>query len=76
MTDTEILQGLTKVKEVYGLAHAQRLEQLFRIETSHFKSGNFLICLSPGGLPGHPEAPGGPGRASPGPGGFQGFNQS
>lgn len=48
MTDTEILQGLTKVKEVYGLAHAQRLEQLFRNETSHFKSGNFLICLSPG----------------------------
>ncbi len=48
VTDAEILKGLQKVKEVYGLSHAKRLEQLFRNETAHFKSGNFLKTLSPG----------------------------
>ena len=48
MNDSEILLGLTKVKENYGLSHAKRLEQLFRNETAHFKSGNFLITYSPG----------------------------
>lgn len=48
MIEKEIELGLLKVKEVYGLAHAKRLEQLFRNETSHFKSGNFLKTLSAG----------------------------
>lgn len=48
VTDKEIELGLLKVKEVYGLAHAKRLEQLFRNETAHFKSGNFIKTLSPG----------------------------
>jgi hypothetical protein len=48
MLEKEIELGLLKVKEVYGLAHAKRLEQLFRNETSHFKSGNFLKTLSAG----------------------------
>ena len=48
MIEKEIELALNKVKEVYGLAHAKRLEQLFRNETAHFKSSNFLATLSPG----------------------------
>jgi hypothetical protein len=48
MLEHEIELGLNKVKEVYGINHAKRLEQLFRNETAHFKSGNFLATLSPG----------------------------
>ena len=48
MIEQDIELGLNKVKEVYGLAHAKRLEQLYRNETAHFKSGNFLKTLSPG----------------------------
>ena len=40
--------ALGKVKEVYGLEHAKRLEQLFRNETAHFKSGNYKNTWSPG----------------------------
>lgn len=40
--------ALQKVKEIYGLNHAKRLEQLFRNETAHFKSGNYKITYSPG----------------------------
>jgi hypothetical protein len=44
----DIINGLTKVQEVYGHAFARRIEQLFRNETAHFKSGNFLKTFSPG----------------------------
>lgn len=48
MIKKEIELALDKVKSVYGLEHAKRLEQLFRNETAHFKSGNFGVTLSPG----------------------------
>jgi hypothetical protein len=48
MIEKEIESALNKVKEVYGVNHAKRLEQLFRNETAHFKSGNFLKTLSAG----------------------------
>ena len=48
ITDNDILEALKKVKEVYGLDHAKRVEQLFRNETAHFKSGNFKVTLSTG----------------------------
>jgi hypothetical protein len=48
MIEKEIESALNKVKEVYGVNYAKRLEQLFRNETAHFKSGNFLKTLSPG----------------------------
>lgn len=40
--------GLLKVADIYGTAHARRLEQLFRNETAHFKSKQFLAGHSPG----------------------------
>lgn len=48
ITEQEIKEALQKVSSVYGLAHAKRLEQLYRNETAHFKSGNFKVTLSPG----------------------------
>ena len=48
ITDNDILEALRKVKEVYGLDHAKRIEQLFRNETAHFKSGNFKVTFSAG----------------------------
>jgi len=48
VTESEIKAALQKVKSVYGLDHAKRIEQLYRNETAHFKSGNFLKTLSPG----------------------------
>lgn len=48
MTDSEILSSLKKVAAIYGKDMAIKVESLFRNETKHFKSSNFLICLSPG----------------------------
>ena len=48
MTDIEILASLKKVAILYGKEMAIKVESLFRNETKHFKSGNFLICFSPG----------------------------
>lgn len=48
ITEQEIKDGLLKVKSIYGKAYAQRLEQLYRNETAHFKSGNFQITHAPG----------------------------
>ena len=48
MNETEIKAALLKVCETYGKLFAARLEQLYRNETRHFTSGNFLKTLSPG----------------------------
>jgi len=48
MTDNEIISALTKVKDLYGKANAIKLEALFRNETAHFKSTNYVITFSPG----------------------------
>lgn len=48
MKDSEIIEALRKVKEIHGKEMAIKIEALFRNETRHFKSGNFLTCFSPG----------------------------
>lgn len=48
ITDIDISNALKVVSSKYGMPLAKRIEQLFRNETRHFKSGNFLITLSPG----------------------------
>lgn len=48
ITDQDIINALIKVAAKYGNPFAARLEQLFRNETAHFKSDQFIICLSPG----------------------------
>lgn len=46
--DSEIIAALQAVSVIYGRPFAARIEELFRNETAHFKSGNFQITLSPG----------------------------
>lgn len=46
--DQDIINALKMVAHQYGKPFAARIEQLYRNETTHFKSGNFLITLSPG----------------------------
>lgn len=48
MDDITILSALKKVALHYGKDMAIKVEALFRNETKHFKSGNFLKCFSPG----------------------------
>lgn len=48
INDADISAAFKKVKDIYGLGLAKTIECLFRNETAHFKSGNFLITLSPG----------------------------
>ena len=43
-----IVQALRKIYNLYGREKTQRLEQLFRWETNHFKSGQFKGTFSPG----------------------------
>ncbi len=48
INDQQIIDGFKIVIAFFGKPLAARIEQLFRNETKHFKSGNFLITLSPG----------------------------
>lgn len=48
LRDMDILSSIKKVAELYGKENAIKVESLFRNETKHFKSSNFLICYSPG----------------------------
>ena len=48
MTEEIIIDALKKVAALYGKENAIKVEALFRNETKHFTSGNFLICYSPG----------------------------
>jgi len=48
VSDNDIINAFKVAVSKYGKAHAARIEQLFRNETRHFKSGNFLTTLSPG----------------------------
>jgi hypothetical protein len=48
ITEQEIIDALSKVNQVYGNKMARRIEQLFRNETAHFKSRQFLEDLSAG----------------------------
>ncbi|MFN5415573.1 MAG: hypothetical protein ACK5B9_00850, partial [Flavobacteriia bacterium] len=40
--------GFKKVALKYGLSFARDLERMFRKETNHFKSGQWLKCGTPG----------------------------
>ncbi len=48
VTENDIKSALKKVSSKYGTAFAKNVERLFRKETAHFKSGQFLKTLSPG----------------------------
>lgn len=48
MKDEEIIEALKLVKEKYGVVFTKTIEQLFRNETRHFKSGNFAVTFAPG----------------------------
>ena len=48
MTDQDIIAALQEVAKQYGRSRAMDIERLFREETAHFKSQNFLSTLSPG----------------------------
>lgn len=48
MDEKEIIRCLRLVAERYDYEFAATIERLFRNETRHFKSGNFLITFSPG----------------------------
>lgn len=48
ISDDIIIAALAKVGVTYGRETAVIVEQIFRTETKHFKSGNFIATLSPG----------------------------
>jgi hypothetical protein len=46
--DQMIVDAFRKIFNIYGREKTQRLEQLFRWETNHFRSGQFKGTFSPG----------------------------
>jgi hypothetical protein len=46
--EIEIISALQKVKDKYGIELATTVEQIFRNETKHFKSGGFASTFSAG----------------------------
>jgi len=48
ITESNIKKALKKIYDQYGKAKTTKLESLFRNETAHFNSGQFLGTLSPG----------------------------
>lgn len=48
VTDENITQALRKIFDEFGREKTEKLEQLYRKETAHFKSGQFLGGASPG----------------------------
>ena len=48
VTDENIKEAFKKIYNEFGREKTQRLEQLFRWETSHFRSGQFKGGFSPG----------------------------
>lgn len=47
-TDAQLQPAFNALKAKYGSAFAKEIEQLYRKETAHFKSGQFVRTLSPG----------------------------
>jgi hypothetical protein len=48
ITESNIKKALKKIYDQYGREKTTKLESLFRNETAHFNSGQFLGTLSPG----------------------------
>jgi hypothetical protein len=48
ITESNIKKALKKIYDQYGREKTTKLEALFRNETAHFNSGQFLGTLSPG----------------------------
>ncbi len=44
----QIIESLKSIADEYGIDIARKVEQLFRLETRHFGSGQFLATFSPG----------------------------
>lgn len=48
MINQSIIEGLQAVADKYGREYAIMVERIYRNETRHFQSGNFLKTFSPG----------------------------
>jgi hypothetical protein len=48
VNDQDIISAIQAIAALYGRERAMWIERLFREETAHFKSGNFLNTFSPG----------------------------
>lgn len=48
--DSELKAIFEEIKSIYGPVMAKTIEQIYRLETSHFKSGQYLKTGSPGML--------------------------
>lgn len=46
--EKEIIESLTKIRNLYGKIAAVKIESLFRNETRHFKSTQYAATFSPG----------------------------
>jgi hypothetical protein len=47
-SSNDLASAFLELKNKYGEAFAEKIEQLYRLETAHFKSGQFLEGNSPG----------------------------
>jgi hypothetical protein len=45
---TRVEKAFKDLKKEYGVDYARRIEQAVRLETAHFKSGQFKKCKTPG----------------------------
>lgn len=54
-TEGELRSAFQKVAQQRGADFARQLERLFRWETGHFESGQYMKTLSPGMTTDHPE---------------------
>jgi|LauGreDrversion4_2_1035121.scaffolds.fasta_scaffold83825_5 hypothetical protein len=48
LTPENIKENFRKIYRIYGREKTKRLEQMYRNETAHFKSGQFKTSFSPG----------------------------
>ena len=48
LKEDEILDALKNIKATYGSDKAAMIERLFRLETAHFKSSQWVHSLTPG----------------------------
>lgn len=44
----QIVSALSQIKDEFGKDIAEKVEKIYRLETAHFKSGQFLRTFSPG----------------------------
>ena len=47
-TDQQIVEALKSIADEYGIDTARTVEKMYRLETNHFKSGQYKNTFSPG----------------------------